>query len=415
VLVCLFIILTVRRTRAFYAEVERREMLEQGIRQTQRIEAVGQLTGGIAHDFNNLLTVILGNLQMAIRRLPAGKERSLLENAQRGASRAAELTRRLLAFSRNQALDPKRVDLNRLVSDMSDMLQRTLGEGIAIETVLAPDVRDIEVDVTELESAILNLAVNARDAMPKGGKLTIETATVTIDERFFEEGGGARPGPYVMLAISDTGGGMPKEVVEKAFDPFFTTKPPGAGTGLGLSQVYGFVKQSGGQTRISSQVGKGTTVTIYLPRPRTEPAHRMGEVPTEQLPHGRGERILVTEDDDGVRTYVSQTLLELGYEVIQAPDGETALRILSREAVDLLLSDIVMPGMNGRTLGEHARTAKPDLKVLFMTGYSRNAIVSDGRIEPDVAMIQKPFSQSALAQRVRQVLDSGEVFKSSGP
>ncbi|HEX2653798.1 MAG TPA: response regulator [Xanthobacteraceae bacterium] len=403
-LISLFIVLTARRTKAFYAEVERREMLEQNIRQTQRIEAVGQLTGGIAHDFNNLLTVISGNLQMAIRQIPDGKPRMMLENAQRGAARAAELTRRMLAFSRKQALNPKPIDVNRLVSTMSEMLVRVLGETIIIETVRGAGLWEIEADITELESALLNLAVNARDAMPNGGKLTIETANAYLDENYSEAVRGLETGQYVLIAVTDTGGGMPKSVVDKAFDPFFTTKPPGAGTGLGLSQAYGFVKQSGGHIQIYSEVGEGTTVKIYLPRQPTAGAYVVEDEPTEAIPQGNGQTILVTEDDPDVRTYVLQSLIDLGYKVIQAADGQTALAILRRQRVDLLLTDVVMPGMNGRELVDEARKHNQDLKAIFMTGYSRNAIVHHGRVDPGVSLLTKPFSLSALAQQVRRQL-----------
>ena len=404
-LVCLFILLTAKRTVAFYAEAARREALEQEMRQAQRIEAVGQLTGGIAHDFNNLLTVIIGNLQMAIRRLPDAKPRAMLENAQRGAERAAELTRRLLAFSRNQALDPKPIDVDRLVTDMSELLGRTLGETIDIETVRGAGLWETEADVTELESAVLNLAVNARDAMPGGGKLTLETANIHLDEQYCESVPGLKAGQYVMLSITDTGTGMPKDVADKAFDPFFTTKPPGSGTGLGLSQVYGFVKQSGGHIKIYSEVGEGTAIKIYLPRLHTAADRKSERIPAESLPRGRGERILLTEDDVDVREYIAQTLHELGYEIIQAENGEAALAILSRaKPMDLLLTDVVMPGMNGRELAEEALRRFPGLRVLFMTGYSRNAIVHHGRLDPGVALIQKPFSQGALAIKVHRVL-----------
>jgi two-component system NtrC family sensor kinase len=404
-LVCLFIILTMRRTIAFYAEAERRESLEQDMRQAQRIEAVGQLTGGIAHDFNNLLTVIIGNLQMATRHLPEGKPRTMLENAQRGAQRAAELTKRLLAFSRNQALDPKPTDVNRLVANMSELLGRTLGETIVIETVRGAGLWETEADITELESAVLNLAVNARDAMPNGGKLTLETANTYLDEHYCESVQGLKAGQYVMLSITDTGVGMTKEVVDKAFDPFFTTKPPGAGTGLGLSQVYGFVKQSGGHIRIYSEVDEGTTIKVYLPRLHGRAPQTVEKASTDSLPRGEGERVLVTEDDVDVRAYIAQTLQDLGYQVIQAADAEAALDILSRSApIDLLLTDVVMPGMNGRALAEEALRRRPGLRILYMTGYSRNAIVHHGRLDPGVALIQKPFSQGALAVRLRQIL-----------
>ena len=403
-LVCFFILLTIRRTAAFYAEVERRQELERNLRQAQRIEAVGQLTGGIAHDFNNLLTVIIGNLQMAIRKLPDGKPRDMLENAQRGATRAAELIKRLLAFSRNQALDPRPVDINRLVTNMSEMLGRTLGETIAVETICASGLWEVEADVTELDSAILNLALNARDAMPDGGRLILETANTFLDASYCETVQGLKPGEYVVLAISDTGSGLSREVSEKAFEPFFTTKPPGMGTGLGLSHVYGFVKQSGGHVAISSEPGEGTTVRIYLPRRGSAVSERSEPAVVEGLPRGRGQRVLVTEDNADVREFVSQTLQELGYQVFQAANGQEALNLLDRQAVDLLLSDVVMPGMNGRALADEALRVAPGLKVLFMTGYSRDAIVRDGRLDSGVFLIQKPFSESALAQRVEQIL-----------
>ena len=404
-LISLFIVLTARRTAAFYAEVERRESLEQEMRHSQRMEAIGQLTGGIAHDFNNLLTVIIGNLQMALRRIADEKPRAQLETAQRGAQRAAELTKRLLAFSRNQALDPKPINVNRLVADMSDLLGRTLGETIAIETVQGAGLWEAEADITELESALLNLAVNARDAMPEGGKLTLETANTHLDKAYCESVAGLKAGQYVMLSVTDTGTGMPKDVLNKAFDPFFTTKAPGAGTGLGLSQVYGFVKQSGGHIKIYSEPGEGTDVKIYIPR-RMGPAQQRAEATlAEPLPRGKGQRILITEDDADVRDYTAQTLHELGYSVVQATNGQTALDKLVREGpFDLLLTDVVMPGMNGRALAEAALKLVPNLKVLYMTGYSRNAIVHHGRLDPGVALIQKPFSQSALAVRIERML-----------
>jgi two-component system NtrC family sensor kinase len=403
-LVCFFIFLTARSTAAFYAEAERRETLEQEMRRSQRIEAVGQLTGGIAHDFNNLLTIIIGNLQMAIRRVPDEKPRAMLENAQRGALRAAELTKRLLAFSRKQALDPKPVDLNRLVRNLTDMLARTLGETISIEKRLAPDLWEAQADVTELESAVLNLALNARDAMPDGGTLTLATANALLDEHFVATTGRTNSKEYVSVSVSDTGTGMSPEVADKAFEPFFTTKPPGMGTGLGLSQVYGFVKQSDGDVRIDSAPGAGTTVTIYLPRRKDagKPTADDGAVQGDH--RGLGQRVLVTEDDEGVRHFVSDTLAELGYEVIQAPDGNAALNIIATSQVDLLLTDVVMPGMNGRALAEEAKRRLPSLKVLYMTGYSRDAIVHQGRLDAGVSLIQKPFTQSDLAQRVRSVL-----------
>ncbi len=410
-LVCFFIVLTIRRTAAFYAEVELRETLEQKMRRSQRIEAVGQLTGGIAHDFNNLLTIIIGNLQMALRRVSEEKPRAMLENAQRGALRAAELTKRLLAFSRKQALDPKPVDLNRLVRNLADaMLARTLGEAISIRKVLAPDLWETHADITELESAVLNLALNARDAMPNGGTLTLETANAFLDEHFAVAADQANATEYVSVSVRDTGTGMPAEVADKAFEPFFTTKPPGMGTGLGLSQVYGFVKQSDGDVKISSAPGGGTTVTIYLPRSKNGGEPAPGDRSIEGAPRGNGQRVLVTEDDEGVRNFVSGALVELGYEVMHAQDGDAALSVLTTNRVDLLLTDVVMPGMNGRALAEEAQRRRPGLKVLYMTGYSRDAIVHHGRLDPGVSLIQKPFTEADLAQRVRSVLKADEAI-----
>ena len=414
-LVCFFIFLTARSTSAFYAEAERRESLEQEMRRSQRIEAIGQLTGGIAHDFNNLLTIVIGNLQMASRRVPDEKPRAMLENAQKGALRAAELTKRLLAFSRKQALDPKPVDFNRLVQNLTDMLARTLGETISIERILAPNLWETQADITELESAVLNLALNARDAMPNGGTLTFETANVFLDKHFAVATDRLNSAEYVSVSVKDTGIGMAPDVADKAFEPFFTTKPPGKGTGLGLSQVYGFVKQSDGDVRINSALGAGTTVTIYLPR-RTdvsEPARK--EQAIGGFPRGHGERVLVTEDDEAVRQFVAGTLVELGYEVMQAQDGDAALNVLATSQVDLLLTDVVMPGMNGRDLAAEAQRRRPGLKVLYMTGYSRDAIVHQGRLDRGVSLIQKPFTQSDLAGRVRSVLTAVETREGRSP
>jgi two-component system NtrC family sensor kinase len=399
------ILLTMRSTRAVYAEAERREALEASLRQSQKMEAVGQLTGGVAHDFNNLLTIILGNLQMARRQAPDGKLAQLLSNAQHGAERAAELTKRLLAFSRSQPLDPRPIDANRLVAGMSDLLRRALGETTLVETVQSAGLWQTEADAAELESAILNLAINGRDAMSGGGKLTIETGNAFLDEHYCETVEGLKPGQYVMLAVTDTGSGMTKEVMGRAFDPFFTSKPAGSGTGLGLSQVYGFVKQSGGHVRIYSEIGEGTTVKVYLPRSLAK-AVRIETGPTPDQPAmGNQETILVVEDDPEVRSYVAETLASLNYKVRQAPDGEAALAVLKEAPwIDLLLTDVVMPGMNGRALADLAVKERPTLKVLFMTGYSRNAIVHQGRLDPGVSLIQKPFSQTVLAMRIRKML-----------
>ena len=402
------ILLAMRTTSGLYAEAERREAAEASLRQSQKMEAVGQLTGGVAHDFNNLLTIILGNLQLALRHTSEGRQQRLLTNVYHAAERAAELTKRLLAFSRNQPLNPRPIDANRLVADMSDLLGRTLGETILIETVRGGGLWLTEVDQAELESALLNLAINARDAMPSGGKLTIETGNASLDEAYCESVDGVKPGQYVMISITDTGTGMSQEVISKAFDPFFTTKPAGAGTGLGLSQVHGFVRQSGGHIRIYSEPGEGTTVKIYLPRSFIRRAEAKSETKIPESQKGRLETVLVVEDDPDVRSYVTETLRRLNYGVLEAADGETALVLLHRPGpIDLLLTDVVMPGINGRVLGDAAKQHRPELKILYMTGYSRNAIVHQGRLDPGVSLIQKPFSESTLASRVHGVLSMG--------
>jgi two-component system NtrC family sensor kinase len=400
------ILLAMRRTSALYAEAERRETLEASLRQSQKMEAVGQLTGGVAHDFNNLLTVILGNLQMALRQLPEGKPRTLAANAYQAADRAAELTKRLLAFSRTQPLDPHPIDANRLVAGMSGLLDRTLGETVAVETVRSAGLWLTEADAPQLEAAILNLAINARDAMAEGGKVTIETGNAFLDEFYCQSVEGVKPGQYVMISVTDTGSGMAQDVIEKAFDPFFTTKAAGAGTGLGLSQVYGFIKQSGGHVRIYSEIGEGTTVKLYLPRSFAREKPPAAGKSIDESPSGKQETVLVVEDDPDVRAYVVETLMALNYRVREAANAEDALHLLDDSAaVDLLLTDVVMPGMNGRSLAEAAQQRRPGLKVLYMTGYSRNAIVHQGRLDAGVSLMQKPFSQTMLAMRVRTVLE----------
>ena len=401
------ILLAMRTTSELDAEAERREAAEASLRQSQKMEAVGQLTGGVAHDFNNLLTIILGNLELALRQAPEGRPRTLLTRVHRAAERAAELTKRLLAFSRNQPLDPRPIDANRLVADMSDLLGRTLGENISIETIRGGGLWPTEADRAELESALLNLAINARDAMQAGGKLTIETGNASLDEAYCATADGVKPGQYVMIAISDTGVGMSRELIGKAFDPFFTTKPAGSGTGLGLSQVDGFVRQSGGHVRIYSEVGEGTTVKIYLPRSFAGSRQPAGEARPPESPKGSLETVLVVEDDAEVRSFVTDTLRGLNYRVLEAADGDGALVLVRQtERIDLLLTDVVMPGMNGRVLGDAAKQHRPGLKVLYMTGYSRNAIVHQGRLDPGVSLIQKPFSETALASRVHGLLSA---------
>ncbi|MYZ47782.1 PAS domain-containing protein [Propylenella binzhouense] len=384
---------------------------EAALRQAQKMEVIGQLTGGVAHDFNNLLQVIVGNLEILQRNIAAESSRlkRAADNAMNGARRASTLTQRLLAFSRRQPLDPRPLNANRLVSDMSELLHRTLGETISVETVLSAGLWSVEADANQLESAILNLAVNARDAMPDGGKLTIETANTRIDEAYAATHAEVAPGQYVVICVSDNGEGMTRETAARVFEPFFTTKEPGKGTGLGLSMVYGFVKQSGGHVKIYSEPGHGTTVKIYLPRM----VHSLGE--DEEIgqaaiiPEGsQDETILVVEDDDDVRGYSVEILRELGYRVIEAHDGTAALRLLARQnRVDLLFTDVVLPGgMNGADLARDARAIRPGLKVLFTTGYARDAIVHHGRLDPGVQLITKPFIYADLAAKVRDVLDT---------
>jgi CheY-like chemotaxis protein len=400
------ILLAMKRTSEFYAEAEAREAAEASLRQAQKMEAVGQLTGGVAHDFNNLLTIILGNLQLALRHVPEGRPTALLTKVYQAAESAAELTKRLLAFSRNQPLDPRPIDANRLVADL---LGRTLGEAIQIETVRGGGLWQTEADKTELESALLNLAINARDAMPAGGKLTIETGNAFLDEAYCAAVEDLKPGQYVMISMTDTGTGMSGDVISKAFDPFFTTKPAGTGTGLGLSQVHGFVKQSGGHIRIYSEIGEGTTVKIYLPRSLARARETESEIKAPESPKGQLETVLVVEDDPDVRSHVTETLRGLNYRVLEAADGPAAMALVQEpQPIDLLLTDVMMPGMNGRALSDDAQRYRPDLKVLYMTGYSRNAIVHQGRLDPGVSLIQKPFSEAALASRVHAILSGRE-------
>jgi PAS domain S-box-containing protein len=383
---------------------------EEALRQASKMEAIGQLTGGIAHDFNNLLTVVIGNLDSVQRR--AGEAASdrlkrAADNAMAGARRAAALTQRLLAFARRQPLDPKPTDLSRLVSSMIELLTRTLGERIEIQTVVGAGLWRVEIDPNQLESALLNLALNARDAMPEGGKLTIETANTFIDELYVAKTGEIAVGQYVMLAVSDTGVGMSPDVLARVFEPFFTTKPVGQGSGLGLPQVYGFVKQSGGHIKVYSETGSGTTVKIYLPRLSRDVEEEAEPVEAEPLVDGsHDETVLVVEDEAAVREYSCEILRELGYRVLEARDGNQALVVLEREPnINVLFTDVGLPGMTGKELADKAREMRPGLKVLFTTGYARNAIVHHGRLDPGVQLLVKPFTYEALAARIRGILD----------
>jgi PAS domain S-box-containing protein len=392
---------------------ERTEQLklnEEALRQSQKMEAIGQLTGGVAHDFNNLLQVITGNLETLQRHLPSDSARlqRAARQAMTGAQRAAALTQRLLAFSRRQPLDPKPIDVNILVNGISELIHRTLGETISVETVLGAGLWRVEADPNELEASILNLAVNARDAMPKGGRLTLETGNAHIDEAYVALHREVIAGQYVVLAVTDTGIGMDATTISQAFEPFFTTKPVGKGTGLGLSQVYGFVKQTGGHVKIYSEVGQGTTVKLYLPRLSTAPSEEEVTFADEISPEGsQEETVLVLEDDDDVRSHSVEILRELGYRVIEAHDGPTALRLLDQQPrLDLLFTDVVLPGgMTGAQVAAQAKAMRPSLKVLFTTGYARNAIIHHGRLDKGVQLITKPFGYNDLAAKVRDVLD----------
>ena len=385
------------------------EAAQMALFQSQKMEAVGQLTGGVAHDFNNLLTVIIGGLDTIARGKMSETPRieRALAMARHAADRAASLTSRLLAFSRKQALQPAPTDLNGLVRDMTDLLHRALGEQVELEGVLSPRLWRAEVDQNQLESAILNLAVNARDAMPGGGKLTIETANTYLDANYSAKDAEVVPGQYVMVSVSDTGSGIPKDVLSKVFEPFFTTKELGRGTGLGLSMVYGFVKQSGGHVTIYSEEGDGTCVKLYFPRyggeEPLEPAWQAADSPSA----ADDEVILVVEDNPDVRAYSVMCLTELGYRVVEAGDADAALQVLtSEQRIDLMFTDVVLPGKSGRILADEAAKARPGLRVLFTTGYSRNAIVHHGRLDPDVELLPKPFTFEQLALRIREVLDA---------
>ncbi len=382
---------------------------EEALRQAQKMEAVGQLTGGVAHDFNNILQVIVGNLELIRRLVPsdAGRVQRSVEQALNGARQASSLTQRLLAFSRRQPLDPKPIEINSLVNGMSELLNRTLGETISVETVRGAGLWKVEVDPNALESAVLNLAVNARDAMPQGGRLTIETMNAYVDEAYAAAHAEVVPGQYVLISVSDTGVGMDSDTIRRAFEPFFTTKPVGQGTGLGLSQVYGFVKQSGGHVKIYSEVGQGTTVKIYLPRLQGHVEEQEAH-PLVLTPEGNTrEIILVVEDDANVRAYSVEALRYLGYCVIEATDGPSAMRLLKTDTpVDLLFTDVVLPGgMTGAQVAAQGRELRPELKVLFTTGYARNAIFHHGRLDKGVQLITKPFTFADLAAKVRDVLD----------
>ncbi|MEN3977239.1 CHASE3 domain-containing protein [Emcibacter sp. SYSU 3D8] len=390
-------------------DITERQALERRLRQAEKLEAIGQLTGGIAHDFNNLLTVILGNAESLAEEVREDAPlRLMAEMVQGAAVRAAELTHRLLAFSRKQALEPQIVDVNQQLTGIQSLMERTLGAAVQIEIVKGPSAWKALVDPGQLENAILNLAINARDAMPEGGRLTIETSNTRLDQEYADQNSEVVPGQYVALAVSDTGCGMPPEIVDKAFEPFFTTKEIGKGTGLGLSMVYGFVKQSGGHIKIYSELGEGTTIKLYLPRADAGAVAGQRQAALAEVAPRGTERIALVEDDAGVRNYIERTLRELGYTVRSYDTGPQLLgEIESGYAFDLLLTDVVLPGgMNGNALAAAVRHLWPLVKVLYSSGYTENAIVHQGRLDPGAQLLHKPFRKTDLARKVRSVLDA---------
>jgi signal transduction histidine kinase len=396
------------QTRDLRTEMAERQRTEEALRQAQKMEAVGQLTGGVAHDFNNLLHAILGNLE-ALQDQVADREDALrhIRAASQAGERAAALTQRLLAFARRQPLSPQNLNLNALVSGMQELVQRSVGAAIQVKVVLAGGLWRTWADPNQVENALLNLAINARDAMPDGGHLTIETANGHLDDNYVAAEIGLQPGQYVVLCVTDSGTGMSSEVREKAFEPFFTTKPIGQGTGLGLSQLYGFARQSGGHAVIYSEEGHGTTVKLYLPRHHGPAPEDVAPVVPEPQAAKEGETILVVEDEGLVRMLMVQTLETRGYRVIEAPDPQTAVRVLeAEEKIDLLATDVGLPGMNGRQLAEIARRLRPELPVLFMTGYAPNAAQGDEELGARTQLLSKPFNVKALLTKVRNLLES---------
>jgi signal transduction histidine kinase/ActR/RegA family two-component response regulator len=381
---------------------------EARIRQMQKMEAVGQLTGGIAHDFNNMLAIIVGSLDIAKRqlRIDLGKSERFIDNAMEGAQRGSQLTSRLLAFSRQQPLDPRPLDANTLVRETLELLRRSLSENIRLQTDLASELWKIFADAPQLESALINLCVNSRDAMPDGGTLTLHTFNTHRDDPD-DANHDAKAGDYVAISVADTGSGMPPEVLARAFDPFYTTKGPGQGTGLGLSQVYGFVKQSGGHISIHSQPGGGTTVRIFLPRYFGVELVETASTAKKNLPLRTNEEvILVVEDEDQVRAMTVEALRDLGYDVIAASGPQQALDDLNAiPNLNLVFTDVVMPGMSGRTLASHIRARRPAVKVLYTTGYTQSAVIHDAMLDRDVGFLAKPFTVDQLARKIRQTLD----------
>jgi len=395
------------RTAELNAEIANRARVEAALRQSQKMEAIGQLTGGIAHDFNNMLTGVIGSLDIVRMRLASGKTGDIgqfVQLALASANRAASLTQRLLAFSRRQSLDSKPIDINGLVDSLGDLLTRTMGERISVQLELDPQLPAGVADASELESAILNLAINARDAMPEGGRLQVQTRLTNLDASQVAGKPALKPGRYVVISVSDTGVGMAPELVEKVFEPFFTTKPLGQGTGLGLSMVYGFAQQSGGEVRIHSTPDVGTTVNLYLPATEQEAAAPEPEAAGIDS-NGEGQCVLLVEDDEAVRTLVRVVLEQLGYVALEAPEALVAIPILaSARRIDLMISDVGLPGMDGRELAEVARKHRPELPILFATGYAENAAIRASFLGSNMAMITKPFTVELLANKVGEML-----------
>jgi PAS domain S-box-containing protein len=388
------------------AEEEREKMTVQ-LQQAQKMESIGRLAGGVAHDFNNFLTSIIGNVELALWDSdPKGEIGERLKEIRQAAERAASLTRQLLAFSRKQVLQPEIVDLNEVVREVKKMLGRIIGEDVVLETFLAPELGRVEADAGQLEQVIINLGVNARDALPKGGRFTIETVNIELDEIYTAGHVGVTPGSYVMLSVSDNGIGMSPDVRAQIFDPFFTTKEKGKGTGLGLAMVYGIIKQSKGNIWVYSEEGRGTTFKIYLPRVDKDPVKEKKKE-LEREVHSGSETVLVVEDDQSLRHLVVDVLQRYGYTVLAAKDGPEALTLLGNSIgpIQLLLTDVVMPGMNGRELAERVEKIHPEIKTLFMSGYTDNAIVHHGILDEGIAYLQKPFAPEVLARKIREVLD----------
>jgi two-component system, cell cycle sensor histidine kinase and response regulator CckA len=400
---------------AVLMDVTGRRQLEEQLRQAQKMEAVGMLAGGVAHDFNNLLTIITGYSQLILNNLgPDDPNRHSAEQIMKAGERAAGLTRQLLAFSRRQVLQPKVLELNKLVQSLSTMLQRLIGEDIDLKLVLASDLGRVSADPGQLEQVLMNLVVNARDAMPKGGSLTVETRNVDLTENYATHHLNAKPGPHVLLSVSDSGHGMDQATRERLFEPFFTTKTPGKGTGLGLSTAFGIIKQSGGSLEVYSEPDRGTSVKVYLPR-IDQPAALDPEELKRKVARG-SETILLVEDDEMVRNLVRETLEREGYHLMAEADPVEARHLAERfrGTIQLLITDVVMPKINGRELAEQITRRRPETKVLYMSGYTDSAIVNNGLLEREVSFLQKPFSPGALTQKVREVLESDDKTLRAG-